>query len=105
MRQVLLSDLFNTEVQKQLIECFDKDGKEKLLLSALCLFFTLSPFMMRLPWQKDDSIPYLTNLWNLPQFPGLKNRSYSVLNLSGSSVIGLLQPHLMSRRGKQHRKK
>lgn len=65
VRQVLLSDHFNTEVQKQLIECFDKDGKGKLLLSALYLFFPLSPFMRSLTCQKDDSIPYLTEVLEL----------------------------------------
>lgn len=47
MRQVL-SDYFSIEAYKeidtpkQLIECFDSDGKEKLLLSILYFIFQFS---------------------------------------------------------------
>lgn len=75
MRRVILSDRLSIETgrdidaPKQLVVCFDRDGKEKLLLPALYFvfnfspllpyisFFTLSPFLIRLTIQKDDSTP------------------------------------------------
>lgn len=51
-------------------------------------------------FRRMTALPSLKTFGGLPQFTGLRTCLFSVLTHSGSRVIGLLQFHLISRRGR-----
>lgn len=78
-QSALISDHFNfetnkeIEIPKQLIECFDRNGKEKWPLSTLCfIFHIVTTYDQTCIW-KDDSTPQFTRLEQLATVYRIKN--------------------------------
>lgn len=105
MKQVILNYHFSIvtckdiDAPKQLIECFDRDGKEKLPLSTLYLiFYTVTIYDQTCISGWQHSLAYKP--LELATVYRIKNSIYLGLNHSRSCVIRLSHLHLMPRRGK-----